>query len=300
MVSHPQDQIQAAYRYCAETVRSHYENFPVASLLLPKELRLPISVIYTFARNADDFADEGDLSPELRLARLDNYSKLLEIIASPAANPQTHTLSEPDHFVFLALQDVIPKYQLPVNLFQDLLTAFKQDVTKKRYCNFDEVLFYCRHSANPIGRLLLHLMQQTSEQNLQCSDCICTSLQLINFFQDIHQDFSENQRIYLPEDEMRQFNVSTEMIEQQQTTDAIRELLRYQLQRAKTLMLQGAPLGNRIGGRFGLQLRMMINGGLQVLMKLEGQTKDVFSRPRLETNDWLKVARYAVMKKYIQ
>ena len=195
---------------------------------------------------------------------------------------------------------MIPQYNLPVELFEDLLIAFKQDVTKKRYRNFEEVLFYCRHSANPIGRLLLYLMQQTSEQNLHCSDCICTSLQLINFLQDIHQDFSENQRIYLPEDEMEKFNVTTAMIDLQQTTGAMRDLFIYQLQRAKSLMLRGIPLGNRMTGRFGLQLRMMINGGLQILNNLETQTNNVFRRPRLKTNDWMKVARYALVKQYIQ
>jgi len=300
MVSHSHNQIQAALRYCADTVRNHYENFPVASLLLPKVLRQPISVIYTFARNADDFADEGSLNPDERLARLDNYSRLLKLATHPNKETRIDITENPDYSVFVALQDIIPKYNLPVELFDDLLTAFKQDVIKKRYRNFDEVLFYCRHSANPIGRLLLHLMNETSEQNLRCSDYICTSLQLINFLQDIHQDFSENQRIYLPEDEMEKFNVTLAMIDQQQSTSAMQELFSFQLRRAKSLMLQGMSLGNRMTGRFGLQLRMMINGGLQVLKKLESQTNNIFGRPRLTNNDWLKVARYAIVKQYIQ
>ena len=289
MVTQASPQVQKAYQHCLAIVRSHYENFPVASILLPRSLRQPIAVIYAFARSADDFADEGQWSETQRLEKLNHYSRQLE----------TLNVAQPTDPVFIALQDVIHRYQLPVQLFHDLLTAFKQDVTKKRYANFDEVLQYCRHSANPVGRLLLHLLSQDTAVNLQQSDAICSALQLINFLQDLHQDYAENNRIYLPQDEMRHWGATEKMIEQQQTNDAMRALVQQQLQRAKSMMLSGAPLGNAIADRFGLQLRMMINGGLRTLKLLEHQQENVFSRPRLKHTDWFAIAYYAVLKKPI-
>jgi len=289
MVTQADFQIQKAYQNCLEIVRSHYENFPVASLLLPRSLRQPIAVIYAFARTADDFADEGQLTQHQRLKKLKHYSTLLKSLND----------SQQDEFIFIALKDVIDKYQLPIQLFHDLLTAFKQDVTKKRYQDFNEVLDYCQHSANPVGRLLLHLINKATPENLQLSDSICSSLQLINFLQDIFQDYDENDRIYLPQEDMRQFGVSEEMIKQQQSSDAMRALVDHQVQRAKTMMISGTPLGKHIPGRFGLQLRMMINGGLQIIKLLENQQENVFSRPRLHSKDWIKIALYAIMKKPI-
>lgn len=287
MVTQHDFQIQNAYEHCIKIVRSHYENFPVASLLLPRNLRQPIAVIYAFARSADDFADEGQLTQQQRLEKLNRYSTLLETINDI---PQTDP-------IFIALQDVINKHQLPVKLFHDLLTAFKQDVTKKRYQNFNEILDYCQHSANPVGRLLLHLIGQATPENLQRSDSICSSLQLINFLQDIFQDYDENDRIYLPQDDMKQYGVHEDMIKQQESTDAMRTLVSELAQRAKSMMLSGTPLGKQIPGRFGLQLRMMINGGLQIIKLLENQKENVFSRPRLQRKDWIKIALYAIMKK---
>jgi squalene synthase HpnC len=289
MVTQARPQVQNAYRHCLEIVRSHYENFPVASLLLPRSLRQPIAAIYAFARTADDFADEGQLSETQRLEKLNHYSRQLETLDQ----------EQPADPVFIALQDVIHRHQLPVQLFQDLLTAFKQDVTKKRYENFDEVLQYCRHSANPVGRLLLHITGQDTALNLQQSDAICSALQLINFLQDIHQDYAENNRIYFPRDEMRQWGVTEAMIQQRQTTGAMRALVQQQVLRTKALMLSGAPLGNAIAGRFGLQLRMMINGGLRILKLLENQQENVFSRPRLKTRDWLAIIYCAIFRKPI-
>ncbi|WP_455365469.1 squalene synthase HpnC [Kaarinaea lacus] len=289
MVTQADSRVQKAYQHCLEIVRSHYENFPVASLLLPRELRQPIAVIYAFARTADDFADEGNFNEAQRLEKLNAYSLQLDSLAkSPATEP-----------IFIALQDVTNQHQLPMQLFHDLLTAFKQDVTKKRYANFAEVLDYCQHSANPVGRLLLHLIHQATPDNLQRSDAICSALQLINFLQDIHQDYDENNRIYFPQDEMQHWGVTETMIKEQQSNDAVRGLVDQQLQRAKSMMLSGAPLGTRLRGRFGLQLRMMINGGLQVLKLLENQQENVFSRPRLSGKDWFQIVFFSVFKKSI-
>lgn len=290
MVSHSDSQIQTAYDYCLNIVRGHYENFPVASFLLPKSIRQPIAVIYAFARSADDFADEGDFSEQQRMEKLNQYESLLDNINN----------LDNDNLIFVALNDVITKHQLPVQLFRDLLSAFKQDVTKHRYENFEEVLDYCKRSANPVGRLLLFLLKECTEENLRQSDLICSSLQLINFLQDITQDYEENNRIYLPKDEMQHFGVTESIISKQITNTEMRTLIAHQLQRARQMMVEGSDLGARINGRFGLQLRMMINGGLQICKLLENNRENVYARPRLNTPDWLNIARYSLARKIIQ
>ena len=207
-----------------------------------------------------------------------------------------NTLSDP---IFIALADVIQKHNLPLQLFHDLLTAFRQDVTKKRYTSFDEVLHYCKHSANPVGRLLLHLTDQDSEMQLQQSDAICSALQLINFYQDITQDYDENNRIYFPEDEMQDFGVAEQHFQNRECDKAMQALLAKQLGRARDMMESGAPLGMNMPGRFGLQLRMMINGGLKVLELLENTQQSCFSRPRLKKAHWAQIFLYSFLKKAI-
>ena len=290
MVPHSEQEIQNAYLHCLQIVRTHYENFPVASFLLPPELRQPIAVIYAFARSADDFADEGNHTPEQRIALLESYDEKLNKLQSASSND----------LVFVALADVVRKHDLPLQLFHDLLTAFKQDVTKQRYQNFDEVLAYCANSANPVGRLLLHLTGHTSIQMLAYSDAICTALQLINFLQDIEQDYLENNRIYIPQDDMAQFGVDEKAIREKTCDVKMSALFEKQVNRAKAIMLEGADLGNQIPGRFGLQLRMMINGGLQVLNLLEKQKENCFSRPRLALLDWVKITVWSVWKQTIR
>ena len=268
--------LENAYAECMHMVRSHYENFPVASRLLPKHLRQPIAVIYAFARRADDFADEGNLSNEERIAALSDFGSKLN---------QIEQGEEVDDVTFIALADVIKQHQLPISLFHDLLTAFKMDVTKTRYANFGEVMEYCRYSANPVGRLLLHLNKATSPQNLGYSDAICSALQLTNFLQDISQDLEENDRIYIPLDEMEQFGVTEEDIRNKLTNPASRKLIQFQVQRTRNLMQSGAPLGKALKGRMGLELRLTIMGGSRILYKLSQQQDDVFSRPRLSKWD---------------
>ena len=271
--------LAGAYHHCLNLTRSHYENFPVASRLLPRQLQRPISVIYAFARSADDFADEGDLSAEVRLARLDDYVAKLDAIRAQ------QDVADP---IFIALADVIARHQLPFAPFYDLLTAFRQDVTKKRYADFDEVLDYCRHSANPVGRLVLHLAREATPDNLRDSDAICSALQLINFWQDLDQDLTENNRIYLPQDEMAACGVSVEQLAARHSDTALRTLLDAQLERARRLLLSGAPLGSRLKGRLGLEIRATVQGGLGVLDAL-ARREDLFSRPRLRRRDWLGI-----------
>lgn len=268
--------LQNAYAECLHMAQSHYENFPVASRLLPKHLRQPISVIYAFARRADDFADEGDLSNEERITLLDDFSNKLDLIEQD---------KEVEDTTFIALADVIKQHQLPISLFHDLLTAFKMDVTKERYANFGEVMAYCRYSANPVGRLLLHLNKETSPQSLGYSDAICSALQLTNFLQDISQDLEESNRVYIPQDEMEQFGVSEDDIRNKVTNSASRKLIEFQIRRTTKLMQSGAPLGKVLKGRMGLELRLTIMGGSRVLYKLNQQYDNVFSRPRLSKWD---------------
>lgn len=273
-----ESQIADAYNYCRQMVREHYENFPVASFILPKRLRQPISVIYAFARTADDFADEGDWDAETRLTKLKQYDDYLDAIG------QGKAIDQP---IFIALADVIKQHQLPLQLFHDLITAFRLDVTKKGYTDIDDVWDYCRYSANPVGRLLLHLMNTATAQNLEQSDAICSALQLINFLQDIEQDFVENNRIYLPQADLKQFSVDENHIRDKRSDAAFRQLIQQQIAYARDKMLFGKPLGRAVGGRFGFQLRLMINGGLRVLELLENQKDDLFTRPRLRKRDWL-------------
>lgn len=256
----------------------HYENFPVASILLPKRLRRAVEIIYHFARQADDFADEGDMPDAERLAKLDEFRAELNRIAA-RETPLTPLFGD--------LAAIVQEHQLPLQLFHDLLDAFSQDVVKKRYANFDELLDYCRRSANPVGRLLLHLYDEATPVNLAYSDAICTSLQLINFWQDVKKDFAID-RIYLPQDEMAHYGVTEAQIAAGRVDEAWQALLHFQVQRARALMLSGKPLGTILTGRIGLEMRLIIAGGLRVLAKLDGVHYDMFNRrPVLRPFDWV-------------
>ena len=268
--------LQDAYQHCLHIARGHYENFPVASWFLPAKIRQPISVIYAFARSADDFADEGELSANERLARLNHYEALLVKIQA------NEVVDDP---IFIALGDVIKRFGIPVQLFHDLLTAFKQDVNKKRYANFGEVMSYCKYSANPVGRLLLHLYGETDPKSIAMSDAICSALQLINFYQDIYQDLEENNRIYLPQDEMEQYHVTEDHLHNKTSDVYMQNLMRLQLDRAMKLMNSGAPLGKILKGRIGFELRMVILGGSRIAQHLYDHPENLFARPRLTKLD---------------
>jgi squalene synthase HpnC len=261
----------------------HYENFPVASLLLPRHLRHPIEVIYAFARSADDFADEGVRTQAERFALLDGYTSELNKIA---ANTPT------EHALFRELGEVIKSHRLPISLFHDLLDAFKQDITKTRYANFGELMDYCRRSADPIGRLLLHLNAAVSPQHLQWSDAICSALQLINHWQDVAVDWRKNDggRVYLPQDEMAKFGISEQDIAGHRHSEAWQKLMAFQCARARALLQSGAPLTTALRGRFGAELRLIVAGGARILDKIDAVRGDVFRhRPTLNKLDWLRL-----------
>ncbi len=264
----------------------HYENFPVASLLLPAALRRPIEVIYRFARSADDFADEGNDPPAIRLDKLRVYRAQLVTIAAGAT---------PEDPLFQELAKVIRSHDLPISLFQDLLDAFAQDVIKKRYASYREVLDYCSRSANPIGRLLLHLFKRTNETDLRASDAICSALQLTNFWQDVELDYSNDDRVYLPEDEMARFGVTRLHLIEKTCDDRWKGLLGFEIERTRELMLSGAPLGRRLPGRIGLEIRATVQGGLRILEKIEQAGYDVFRRrPVLTFLDWPRLLSRAL------
>lgn len=256
---------------------NHYENFPVASLLLPSRYRHPVALIYRFAREADDFADEGDATDAVRLAQLERFREQLRKIERG---------QPPDYEWFAALSRLIWARKLPVGLFYDLLSAFSQDVTTRRYADFTAVLDYCRRSANPVGRLLLHLFDRASAENLERSDSICSGLQLVNFWQDVEIDYAKG-RVYLPRDEMERHGVTEQQIAARRCDDAWRALLRFQVERARGMLVRGAPLGRALPGRIGLEIRATVQGGLRILEKLEGAGYDMFRhRPILTWIDW--------------
>jgi squalene synthase HpnC len=255
----------------------HYENFPVASLLLPPRLRRPVTLIYRFAREADDFADEGDADASTRLRQLEHFREELRRLERG---------TPPEIPWFSDLAEVISRYGLPLQPFHDLLSAFSQDVVQGRYATREEVLDYCRRSANPVGRLLLVLYGATERAHFAWSDAICSSLQLINFLQDVAIDYRKN-RVYLPQDEMREFGVTEEHIARGDSGERWKAFMAFQVERARALLQSGAPLGRALTGRIGLELRMIMAGGARVLEKIERIGGDVFHRrPVLRPLDW--------------
>lgn len=272
----------SAHRYCQHLAKSHYENFPVASIILPKHLQQSIFVIYAFARTADDIADEGSATNADRMQALLEYEKQLNNIEQGA------DLNQPP--LFIALSDVIYSQQLPIQLFHDLLTAFKQDISQGRYQSDDDILDYCRRSANPIGRLLLHLGGEKSMQQLQQSDALCTALQLINFYQDVKQDFYENNRLYLSLKSLALIGITEDNLDITNTSK-IAPLLRERYLFTNSLLMSAINLGAEINGRMGWEIRTITLAGLLTLKKLSLQNNNnLTSRPRLTKYNILMVA----------
>ena len=264
---------------------AHYENFPVASWLVPRGLRPAVGAIYRFARTADDFADEGDLAPAARLAALDRYGRALDAIeaGAPPADPP-----------FPELAAAIARHGLSLAPFRDLLSAFRQDVLTTRYATFDDLLDYCRRSANPVGRLMLRLYAAESAVNLHASDAICTALQLINFWQDIAIDWRKD-RVYLPAADLARFGVTLDHIAGARCDDAWRALLAFESARARDMLESGRPLTRALPWRLGLELAGVIAGGHRILDGIDATGGDIFHRrPQLSGADWARVARDAM------
>jgi squalene synthase HpnC len=284
----------------------HYENFPVASWLVPARLRRPIEAIYGFARAADDIADEGDFEPAERLQALDRYRRALDEIEAGG------TPAEPP---FPRLAGAIRAHGLPMQLFRDLLDAFAQDVVKTRYATFDELLDYSRRSANPVGRLVLALLEtgdvarfpirgtlvpsignRATSPVLQ-SDSICSALQLVNFWQDVAIDWRKG-RVYIPQEDLERFGVAEEQIAEGRADEKWRALMAFECARARGMLVDGAPLGHALPGRLGVEIRATVKGGIAIADKIVARGGDVFrNRPVLGVRDWIGIVCGAVLGK---
>jgi squalene synthase HpnC len=265
----------------------HYENFPVASWLAPAALRPAVVAIYHFARGADDIADEGFAEAKERLAQLDHYDAMLDRIAAG---------DRPDEAPFAALSDAIAEHALPLTPFRDLLSAFRQDVVKTRYASFAELLDYCSRSANPVGRLLLHLYRVDDPHKQEQSDSICSGLQLANFWQDIAVDWSKG-RIYIPADDMNRYGVAEDQIADGRCDERWRRLIAFEVERTRAMLESGRPLAAALPLRLKLELRMVVAGGLRILRSIDAVSGDVFRRrPVLTRGDWAAMSAGALFR----
>ncbi|HEY5862402.1 MAG TPA: squalene synthase HpnC [Casimicrobiaceae bacterium] len=264
----------------------HYENFPVASRLVPARLRPAVIAIYRFARAADDLADEGDVPVPARLAALAAFDDALAAIArgeTPPAPP------------FPELAAAVRGHRLPLAPMHDLVSAFRQDVTKTRYPRYTDLLDYCRRSANPVGRLLLALYERESPDNLAASDAVCTGLQLTNFWQDVAGDWQRG-RVYLPLEDLARFGVAEAQFDRRDVDAQWRALLAFETARARALLAAGRPLVRALPARLGLELSAVIAGGTRILDRIDAVGGDVFRhRPMLGPRDWIAVGFRALV-----
>lgn len=271
--------VQEAYAYCIRLARTHYENFPVASLLIPGSLRPAVASIYAFARTADDFADEGARTTDQRLRLLDEWEvKLDRCYRGDADDP-----------VFVALGETVARFGIPRQLLSDLLVAFRMDVTKKRYATFKDLLGYCRCSANPVGRLVLHIFRAASEESCPLSDAMCTALQLANFWQDISVDWRKG-RLYVPLEDVDRFGYTEKDFSQGVCDERFRGLMGFEIGRTRGLFARGKALIDQVPRSLRLELKLTWFGGMRVLENIERNEYDVLNRrPALSTTDKLGI-----------
>jgi len=264
--------VEEARESSLRLARSHYENFTVISWFVPRALRKDIAAVYAYCRTVDDIGDEaaGD-----RLGLLERFEEELE--RTYAGRPQNP--------IFLSLLPTIERFDLPKEPFTKLIEANRIDQRKSRYADFAELLHYCAHSANPVGRIVLMIYGYRDEERFALSDATCTALQLTNFWQDIKRDY-EMGRIYLPQDEMEEFGVSEEDLASHSAPPRLRELVRFQVERTRTYFRQGLPLIDTVEGHLKVDLALFSRGGLAILKKIEDQSYDTLSRrPRLSKGE---------------
>jgi squalene synthase HpnC len=280
--------LDEARAWCKQLAESHYENFHVATWFLPKALRPHFHAIYAYCRISDDLGDEvGD--PSAALALLDLWGRELDGCYEGHAR----------HPVFVALAETIRSCSIPKQPFADLLTAFRQDQVITRYGSMQEVLEYCRYSANPVGRLVLYACGYCDEERFRLSDATCSALQLANFWQDLRVDFAKD-RVYLPQDDMRRFGVSDETIAAGVATAGFRALLDYEVDFARRLFEEGLPLIGMVGKELAVDLDLFSRGGLAILRAIERQDYDVLSaRPAIAKRTKMALALRAVSGKFL-
>lgn len=275
------------YRFCAKVVKSHAENFPVASAFLPPRLRHHLAAVYAFARTADDFADQPGREEAERLRLLDDWEKKLDNAVEGQA----------DHPIFRALTCTLSNTELTADPLKDLLKAFRQDVTKKRYADNAELEAYCRLSANPVGRIVLTLAGEATEENLGHSDAICTALQLINHWQDLGRDSAAGRPLYLPQEEMDHFEVSEQNVLARRFTPGMGELMLHLVERERGLLDMGEPLIDALSGMLKLEIAITWEAGVKLLEKIEDQGGDTLRhRPRLAKGDFFACFLKAVRR----
>jgi len=275
-------EVEAAYRYCERVAREHYENFPVASSLLPALMRPHVAAIYAFARRADDFADEPGPEAAERLRLLDGWGARLDR-GVPAVHDAARMTG--DDLIFVALDNTIRTHRLPRTLFHDLLSAFRQDVTTTRYDTWSEVLDYCRRSANPVGRLVLRVAGYDEPTLDTQSDAVCTALQLTNFWQDLAIDWRRG-RLYLPAEERNRAFARESDLNRPELSREWREAVRQAIRRTKALFQTGRPICDAVRGRLRWELRFTWLGGMRILEKIEAADCDVVTqRPTLGPGD---------------
>jgi len=272
--------IDKAYAHCQSIANDHYENFPTASLLLKKELRPAVAVIYAFARAADDFSDEGDFTVDERLAMLDDWEHQLDLcLEDKSENP-----------VFIALADVVCKFNLDVQLFRDLLAAFRMDVNFKGFKTLDELMFYGKHSADPVGRLMLALHNIDDAKALQASDAICTALQLTNFWQDFKVDIPKG-RCYLADEWLNKLGVSRDDVLQGSVgIERLRPAIDEAILETQKLFNQGYALLPYLPFRLRLQIAATLAGGTSILHATQTLANPLLERPILNKLAWLKIS----------
>lgn len=276
--------LREAYRYCQWLTAHHYENFPVASWLLPASKRPHVAAIYAFARSADDFSDEAKYKG--RGGELLNQWRSM-LWACGNGTPSSHP-------IFIALSDAIRRCELPVQLCDDLLTAFTMDVTKRRYADWEELATYCRYSANPVGRLVLHIFDRRDPKLFELSDAICTGLQLANHWQDLCIDLAKD-RLYIPQSFLARHGVTEESLFRHETSPAFCSLMEELVDRAHLLFDAGEPLLDHVRGRLRLELKLTLLGGRAILNRIEAVGYDVFRhRPALSLPRKLILLSYAL------
>ncbi|MDQ3020073.1 MAG: squalene synthase HpnC [Bacteroidota bacterium] len=265
-----------AYSHCREVAKSHYENFPVGSLLIPGNKRKYIYSIYAFARHADDIADSNKLGAEEKLKKLNELDD--ELIKIQYHN--TEDLLKETKNIFIALSDTIEELKIPIGEFRNLLIAFRQDSVKQRYEEFEELITYSDFSANPIGHLVLDVFGYTRDSDEKCfgySDKICTALQLTNFWQDVSLDLKMN-RIYIPAKSMKEFDYSEQMLFENIENDNFRSMIKNLVDKTKMFYEDGEGIINLVRGRLKLELKATLEGGMEILKKIERINYNVLSR----------------------